>query len=143
MAPGGGIAAGGSGVTIGRVMGRISAARKAEHATQGPRDETPQPVRVTKKQPPRRPTDKEWTGSTRDDRTRSAHRTGARTRSIRHSKAEILTSPASSRTHLRDTIQRISPLPLAGPPRVHGPSTQKIYLLVSKTTRRKLPFPPW
>ena len=50
-----------------------------------------------------------------NDRTRSAHRARARARSIRHSKAEILTFPTSSHTYPRDTIQRISPLPLAGP----------------------------
>ena len=49
-----------------------------------------------------------------NDRARSAHRARARARSIRRSKAEILTFPTSSHTYPGDTIQRISPQPLAG-----------------------------
>ena len=53
-----------------------------------------------------------------NDRARSAHRARARARSIRHSKAEILTFPMGSHAQPSDTIQRISVLPLAGPQRV-------------------------
>ena len=49
-----------------------------------------------------------------NDRARSAHRARARARSIRRSKAEILTFPTSSHTYPGDTIQRIPPQPLAG-----------------------------
>ena len=46
------------------------------------------------------------------------------TKFVHHSKAETLTFPTGSHTHPRDTIQRISPLPLSGPPRVHDTITK-------------------